>query len=60
MTKTYTKTQTKHEFRLYFADLNASLKSEGAKADRQTEWQNYLRVNVEEGNLPAEALEWRL
>jgi hypothetical protein len=57
---TYTKAQAKHEFRLYFSDLNASLKSDGGKADRQTEWQNYLQVNVDEGNPPAEALEWKL
>jgi hypothetical protein len=58
--KTYTKAEVKKEFRLYFADLQASLRSEGGKADRQTEWQFFVRNNVDEGHLPEDALNWKL
>jgi hypothetical protein len=51
----FTKREAVKHFRLWFADLKAE---NGGKADRWISWGLFLRVNVEEGNLPEKALDW--
>jgi hypothetical protein len=52
---TYTKTQAIKHFREWYADLKAE--TEG-KVTRWDAWDEFLRVNIEQGHLPEAAKEW--
>jgi hypothetical protein len=57
-----TLTQIRHEFRLYFSDLQSENRREGlgARADRQTEWEVFLRAKIDNGDLDESAAAWSL
>ena len=52
--------ETRHEFRLYYADLKEAGKHEGYVPYIQVEWSKFLEAKVEFGELPAMATTWKL
>jgi hypothetical protein len=55
-----TQVETRHAFRLYFNELRASLRREGGDVNRAYEWSRYLEHLIECGEIPAEAINWKL
>lgn len=56
------KTDIRREFDLYFADMVREAKREGLGQgfDRQVEWDLFINTKIENGDLPASALDWTL
>ena len=55
-----TLTETRHEFSLYFQDMKADAKREGWTPNRKAEWERFLEMQIEIGDLPKEAINWKL
>jgi len=55
-----TKTELKHEFRLYYADLKAAAKREGFKVDRTYEAEQFIATKIDNDELPATAASWTI
>lgn len=51
--------QARKEFAAYFLDLKASMAREGAKVEKFAEWERFIAHSIEEGNFPADAVNWK-
>lgn len=58
---TKTEQATRIEFAHCFLDLQASLKreGEGAKVDKNQEWETFIAHLIEEGEVPSDATSWK-
>lgn len=54
-----TEAQARSKFAAYFLDLKADAVSAGATVSKQSEWQLFILVEMEEGRIPAEAIRWK-
>ena len=54
-----TELQARKEFAAYFLDLKASMARDGAKVEKFAEWERFIEHQIEEGNFPAEATNWK-
>ena len=54
-----TELQARKEFAAYFLDLKASMAREGATVEKFAEWGRFIESQIEEGNFPAEAVNWK-
>jgi len=56
-----TEAEARKEFAAYFLDLKETLarEGEGAKAEKFAEWDKCLAHWIEEGDAPAEAVNWK-
>lgn len=53
-----TNAQVRKEFAYYFLDLKETNEREGCKVSKSDEWRFFIQHMVDEGDLPAEAIDW--
>ena len=53
-----TNPQVRKEFAHYFLDLKESIEREGGKVSKADEWKFFIQHMVDDGDLPAEAIDW--
>jgi hypothetical protein len=54
-----TERETRLKFAHYFLHLKESMESEGGKVAKSAEWETFIEHMIEEGDLPAEAANWK-
>jgi len=53
-----TREQTAAKFNVYFDDLRAENERDGARVSRRDEWTRFVEHAIDQGDLPASAVNW--
>jgi hypothetical protein len=54
-----TEQQARADFAAYFLDLRESMKRDGGTVNKAAEWKTVIGFWIEEGQVPAEAINWK-
>jgi hypothetical protein len=54
-----TESEFKEKFAYYFLDLDESIRKDGGRVNKFDEWERFVEFHIEEGDLPAEARNWK-